>query len=1397
MRGKRLISSLLSMAMLFSLNTGMSFAEEVPVTEEPVIEEQPIEEPAVEEVPIIEEEPEVVQEPEIEQVEEPADEYPAQTFTGTTPDGKVSVVVTADEGALPAGTKMYVYNVSDAEIAAIVDSVISGTRKAMVAANIIFLDKDGNEIEPLTDVTITLQNNVITEFENQSLVHINQANQADIVQDYQILDFTEERVVFTTDVFSIYAIVDSGDTSEGNHRATYEFLDQNGDPFVFYNNAGEEVHNQIIKDGEVLQNVGFPEIDVEHGPEVFNGWYYWNPDTQTFGDPVVFDTPISVTKTETIYIKANVGTVHYITFYEDPDGGSIYTKKQIPLNTSYDIAQQTLPSREGNLAFAGWSTEKFTGDDASQDTRTPITDTTITVTDNTEFYPIFKQAHWLTFVTSKTGAGAQYVASQYVMYDGVTQKPADPTWLGYNFDYWSTKPHQYSGEGPDTVIINDGSDGKFTFGGSLSEDTVLYAYWKPATVDYTIVYWKQNVTDNKNAQDAQKTYSYYSMETRQGTARQTQNLPDDAKDKVATDPDDYKGFKYNANKSDQSVVLNANGSSVLNVYYDRQTVKMQFYKYGNSTQDPGYNSDYWDYNNNRVTTFEGLYGQTLEQNGYDWPEGVWTYYQTGNEKGGMSYLGQFVLPDEVRDTNGLLFRAYKSRNDYNQTVKYYLEDINGGYSLDASGYGYNSVNFTFTEKYDGFEVSQYRRLDGNSPIESWQTAVKDRDVQILDYWTDFWGNVHITARYNLEIRYKRKTFNIHFLDSITNEELAAPIEVKYGASLNNIDYPDSIDAKHAGKEFNGKWYADKTCTTEFNWSTAKMPNGDVNVYAGWNDLEYWVKVDPNGGVINSTTGGATWFWRKYGETIEEYGSIQRNYVESPSGTFIYKYDEFNEKDPGGLQPETRYADYVSGSGSPMYKEEFGAYRLIGWYNVDPSSGQVTTPYSFGTGVTGNVYIRAVWRRIGQYKMIYDAGAGQHAPVDSSGYADGSDTAILDAPIAPAGYVFDGWEYDGKLYEPGAIVQVNAALANENKEILVVAKYSEYKDVPIKTTHMNWYSNMYDAAGLPIPNVDTAKKYSKEEDGIPYNEKVDIPDISELNIGSEYDDYTFLGWAKAPEGTTDTKFSENDLFLKYENGQYYAKNETGSWVVVENVGADENQPYEELYAVWSSVFYVYHSGVDGGNLETIEINKTNLPNGTYDLTQNLTADTIYGGYYLDQSLNESSPKYDGVNYTWSNPETSNGTQLVPKAKETYYIKEVPTTYLKPYYQYTYTKGTLKINNLYMMSAIDDLNYNETGFEIISTDHDANVYTSFTVKVSNGTYSTTFTPAKMFGGGLSGYVTAADTSDVLSNSSMIVKPYWVTPDGIKAYGAVERTITNGDGTINSFRKTDTVVGSSIRK
>ena len=186
MKGKRFISSLLSMAMVFSLNAGISFAEEVPVEEEPVVEEQTNEDVTIEEEPVIEEIPMIEDQPQ-EQPAEVVNEYPAQTFTQTTPDGMITVEVTAPDGALPKDASMTVENVNKDKVGQLVDPLIAGEIDSFSAVNVIFKDAEGNEIEPLTEIIVKMKTNELAAADRYQLVHIDQADYAVNIPDEKVI----------------------------------------------------------------------------------------------------------------------------------------------------------------------------------------------------------------------------------------------------------------------------------------------------------------------------------------------------------------------------------------------------------------------------------------------------------------------------------------------------------------------------------------------------------------------------------------------------------------------------------------------------------------------------------------------------------------------------------------------------------------------------------------------------------------------------------------------------------------------------------------------------------------------------------------------------------------------------------------------------------------------------------------------------------------------------------------------------------------------------------------------------------------------------------------------------------------------------------------------------------
>ncbi|MBR2726564.1 MAG: hypothetical protein IKD71_01560, partial [Solobacterium sp.] len=143
---------------------------------------------------------------------------------------------------------------------------------------------------------------------------------------------------------------------------------------------------------------------------------------------------------------------------------------------------------------------------------------------------------------------------------------------------------------------------------------------------------------------------------------------------------------------------------------------------------------------------------------------------------------------------------------------------------------------------------------------------------------------------------------------------------------------------------------------------------------------------------------------------------------------------------------------------------------------------------------------------------------------------------------------------------------------------------------------------------------------------------------------------------------------------------------------------------------------------------------------------------------------------------------------------YYIKEVPTCYLRNYHQITYVKSSGALTGLYLLSAIDDTNYNETGFELRTNDgKPATVVQTFTITNSATGKSVTLKPTTIFksigltGGGYLGYWDAT-SSDYFATGSFTVLPYWETPDEVEVNGISTRTVTISSMTKAGITKSD---------
>lgn len=357
-------------------------------------------------------------------------------------------------------------------------------------------------------------------------------------------------------------------------------------------------------------------------------------------------------------------------------------------------------------------------------------------------------------------------------------------------------------------------------------------------------------------------------------------------------------------------------------------------------------------------------------------------------------------------------------------------------------------------------------------------------------------------------------------------------------------------------------------------------------------------------------------------------------------------------------------------------------------------------------------------------------------------------------------------------------------------------------------------------------------------------------------GLTYDDHVFLGWARVPSDPTDTagkgqahpELGEDDLYLKWTGSGYLTKSTDGTWVSANKVAADEMTPYHDMYAVWAKVFYVYHSGT--GTVERRVISTTTATtynqdgsvsarkDKTFDLTANLPDGSLYGGYYSNYDgksaesgkalfasetaatvaeLNAVTPvtrtdtgattytadNLATVKWIWNDAYSTDlavtqpGNAIIPQAGETYYIKEVPANlYLQHYTHYTYKLGNDSsasyVTAMFLVSNIDDANYNEAGCVIETASNEAKVVKSLKITTKTTQQTVILTPGDLFG--TSGYLSyVALHDDAIKNINALLN-YWVTPDGLLVTGTTVRGIMDVSNP-EAIRADDKGVDSTI--
>lgn len=708
---------------------------------------------------------------------------------GVIPEGSyVEAEAITDEGQLDLMKKAADEQLMKKDLAAV----------DIFAADITLYDADGNEIQPDGSVKVTFEG---TGIDSASSVVYHMSEDGNGPQTFSLFDeenpYTAEKVTsapaegsdtaFMTDHFSIYANIETEETYY--YEVNFYYKDGQEDVLISGIQYVKEGEEPIQPDAPVLEGKHFVGWEPEVGPiaadtgfyaqyaenagEIYLRVNYQYSDGSSAAQPWVAEVQAGVKCDYTVESPEIDGFV--------PDHSTVEFKDAYNSDQTVTV---TYTGAEGNYTVQHWQldvqgnkvenpveTEEMAGEvgtytQAKAKTYEGFTAREISQvrigSDGSTVVEVLYERNTYT-LTWDTGEGGSYIAPSEVVYGAAVKTPAkNPSKLGYEFVRWSNLPETMP-----------------------AQDTVVTAEWRSAAkADYKVIYWKETLTQGEYAV-GDITYG------KDGSVGN--NIPYDNHNNK------YEGFKLNADKSAGDVQITADGMAVKNVYYDRETYTITFWRLEKS--GPWYNPQY-DWVEDTSLKITARYGEDVHDR---WKKACENDGWGPNQGDRV----QYTLIANMPAKNLTVYE--KTGNIGRKPLTYYIEGLRGNY-----------------DEYAAFGVSG-------------DTYLTEEDKQpITGFEFETWKNTGNP----LWLKYSRNSYNLYFENCASMK----PASIKFQAPLLS-GRPQSDPGRPADIEddydFDG-WYLDPAFTTSVDWD-ATMPADNITIYAKWKAPEYTVSFETNGG----------------------------------------------------------------------------------------------------------------------------------------------------------------------------------------------------------------------------------------------------------------------------------------------------------------------------------------------------------------------------------------------------------------------------------------------------------------------------------------------------------------------------------------------------------------------
>ena len=974
---------------------------------------------------------------------------------------------------------------------------------------------------------------------------------------------------------------------------------------------------------------------------------------------------------------------------------------------------------------------------------------------------------------------------------GASVKVENPTKPGYTFSGWEPQV-------PATVP---------------AENTTYTAKWEAGESGFTVVFWYENANDDG--------YSYAGSIKPANVVPGTQKNSGNYKDAAFTGRDDTH-FTYNTAKA-ETVTVKGDGSTVLNVYYTRNTYTLKFRELD---CDQWFLHTHSDKCYKVVKTITAKYQADIHGNFpiKDGNNTIW--WEVPDECKSFKPGTQLGSIDTMPGEN---ITFTKDSSESGAKIYYYVETLDGqsgAYTHDGKSFNlYKEIDvsqsgyLTYTEEFH--DIIGFRQYWSDPAFDKLEQGGKTSGINSKNY-----------------LCYTRNSYNLKFFnynDFIEGREES----VQYEAPLKGKDftpaYPADLEAN--AYEFAG-WYTTEGCFegSEVEWDTAKMPASNVVLYAKWAPKTHTVKTFLTKEKIEENDPIDTW------DNVPHGTAVTNTPADPQNGSYVFVgwfYMDGNvEKAFDFSMPVVKdlnlYAKWSSNtlvtytiyykSGDTVIAEPTTGSALAGTtltfeaktgdeLNEDYQSGYFpnTGSHSLTMDINGNneftfVYVAKEkvgytvrYLEKGTEKVLHEEKTAETSNaiitekfVQISGYAPDAYQKRLVLSATEAENVITFWYTKDDDHAPVQIVHWTQNIAGEG--------YTEYQS----STNLNGeIGQTYTGTPLTIPGFTYNAKKSNASGKL-------TAEGLELNLYYDRNMYDYV--VKHVDADDNSVIKEEAVQQARFGAQVYGTVDK----TLEGYMPIENQDETKTLIIGTGtneIVFMYYKCYYIGHVQSGSLNNTDtirLTGSKANLTAAVTPGYLYGGAFTDVACDAANVQ------TFKKGETAMG--FTPVKGKTYYIWEVSETYLKPR---TYAiwrhdpnnNGRLNVVGLYLMTHADRLNYQFVGFEIVgenATFANKEVYEVVNAKKGDTLYQQIYVNLQGEMAVSNAEVAVTDRKDgyiamhklsegqfaTFVDKGLTFQPYWVTLDGIIVRGVNSRECRykgpdNRDITVNNKDR----IGSSV--